>query len=308
MKCKWDCPQCEMSSTRHYNVERHIRRMHNGTGEPVNDRNVQYHGEMNRHNLRFPLDPFHHSSLSLLTQKEKPDQKFSDLLEDQFLQPLRKMAEFKNLLSELQPSFASTPSSSSNPAYHEVSSSNFGDVFCINNISNMFEKPFPPDSWITIGIKARVCENCFNEIYIPIFFKIEGKNEVFEPQHDCYEIDLHYSAEEKELLNVSNVNLTKQMMKLIKIWVQGENYLIVAKEISQQCSVIGDINADKHDHWSSRAIKDKFTTLKDDNELTDFLAKTKNSTFGLFKVYSSHQQQFSAAKFYLFMIIKKEWL
>ena len=307
MKGKWNCSNCQMSSSRHSNVKRHIFRMHDGNGEPVKDSTIQYYGEANRHYLRFPLDQFHHASLSLLTQKEKPDQKFSDLLEDKFLEPLRKMAEFKNLLAQLQPSFALPPSVSQNHVYQERTTSNFGDIYYTNSISNIFDKPFPPDSWITIGFKSRLCESCLTEIYIRVFFKIEGKNEIFEPRHDCYEIDLHYSAEEKELLNISNVNLTKQIMKLIKIWVQGENCLIVAKEISQQCSVIGDINADKNDHWSSRVIKDKLTMLKDDNELTDFLAKTNNSTFGLFKVYSSHQQQ-SSARFYLFMIIKKEWL
>jgi hypothetical protein len=97
-------------------------------------------------------------------------------------------------------------------------------------------------------------------------------------------------------------------MKLIKIWTQDKDCVIVAREIGEQFSTTVDINAYEKDHWSARAIKDKFTTLNNDNELTDFLAKTKNSTFGLFKMYSSHQQQSSAAKFYLFMIIKKEWL
>lgn len=285
---------------------RHIFRMHDGSGEPVKDSTIQYYREANRHNLRFPLDQFHHASISPLTRKEKPDQKFSDLLEDQFLQPLRKMAEFKNLLSELQPSFASTPSSSSNPACHEVSSSNFGDVFCINNISNMFEKPFPPDSWITIGIKARVCENCFNEIYIPIFFNIEGKKEIFEPQHECDDDGLLFSVEEREeILNVGNIDLNKQMMKLIKVWTQDKDCVIVAREVGEQFPTPGEINAYEKDHWSARAIKEKLTTLNNDNEIIDFLAKTNNSTFGMFRVCSSQQQ--SSAKFYLFMIIKKEW-
>ena len=171
----------------------------------------------------------------------------------------------------------------------------------------MFEKPFPPDSWITIGLKGRVCENCFNKIYIPIFFNIEGKNEIFEPQHECYEIDLLYSATKREeALNTSNMNLTKQIMKLIKVWVRSENCLIVAEEIAVEFPVIRDITTDQYDHWSARAIRDKLTTLKDDNELADFLAKTNNSTFGLFRVYSSQQQ--SSPRFYLFMIIKNEWL
>jgi hypothetical protein len=181
-------------------------------------------------------------------------------------------------------------------------------MYFINNISNMFEKPFPSDSRMTIGLKGRVCENCLNNIYLPVSFKFEGEHEIFEPQHECDEIGLLYNAEEgKEVLNSSNVNLTKQMMKLIKIWMQGKDCVIVAKEIAEHFPVIGEITADQNDQWSARAIRDKLTTLKDDNELKDFLTKTNNSTFGFFKVLSSQQQQ-SSARFYLFMIIKKEWL
>jgi hypothetical protein len=66
------------------------------------------------------------------------------------------------------------------------------------------------------------------------------------------------------------------MIKLIKIWMQSKDCIIVAREIGEQSAVIGDINADQNDHWSARTIRDKLTTLKDDNELTDFLAKTNN--------------------------------
>jgi hypothetical protein len=96
------------------------------------------------------------------------------------------------------------------------------------------------------------------------------------------------------------------MMKLIKIWMQAKDCVIVTKEMAEHFPVIGEITADQNDQWSARAIRDKLTTLKDDNELKDFLTKTSNCTFGFFKVYSSQQQ--SSARFYLFMIIKKEWL
>jgi hypothetical protein len=179
-------------------------------------------------------------------------------------------------------------------------------MFCINSISNMFEKPFPPDSWIIIGLKGQVCQNCLNNLYLPVFFKFKGTNEIFEPQHECDEIGLLYSAEERGVVNSSNINFTKQMIKLIKLWTLGKDCVIVAREIGEQSPVIGDINAYQNDHWSARAIRDKLTTLKDDNELKDFLAKTNNSTFGFFKVYSS--QQHLSARFYLFMIIKEKWL
>ena len=62
MKSKWNCSNCQMSSSRHYNVKRHILRMHDGMGEPVNDNTIEYYREANRHYLRFPLDQFHPSN------------------------------------------------------------------------------------------------------------------------------------------------------------------------------------------------------------------------------------------------------
>jgi hypothetical protein len=217
------------------------------------------------------------------------------------------MVEYKNLLAQLQPTFLASPSGNANLSYQDLSTSDFEDMYRIYSISNMFETPFSPDSWITIGFRGIICQNCLTEIYVPVFFKFEGINEKFEPKHECYESSVLYSEEEREeILNTSNINLTKQTMKLIKIWLQSKDYLILAREIGERSTVIGGINADQKDHWSARAIRDKLTTLKDDNELTDFLNKTNNSTFGIFKLYSN--QLLSSPKFYLFMIIKMEWL
>ena len=119
------------------------------------------------------------------------------------------------------------------------------------------------------------------------FFKFKGTNDIFELRHECGEIDLLYSAEETEVLNSSNMNFIKQMIKLIKLWTLGKDCIIIAREIGEQSRVSGDINADQNYHWSARAIRGKLTTLKDDDELKDFLTKTNNSTFGLFKVYST---------------------
>ena len=70
--------------------------------QPVSNDTMQYYRDMNPQNLRFPFAYFHHtSSLSFLSRKEKPHKNFSDLLEDQILQPLRKVVEYKNLLGQL---------------------------------------------------------------------------------------------------------------------------------------------------------------------------------------------------------------
>ena len=102
MKTKnWNCPYCEMSSSRHGNVKRHIKRRHRTMSQPVSDDTMQYYKDMNPQNLCFPFAHYHHTPLSFLTRKEKPHKNFSDFLEDQILQPLRKVVEYKNLLSQL---------------------------------------------------------------------------------------------------------------------------------------------------------------------------------------------------------------
>ena len=102
MKTKiWNCPNCEMSSKRHGNVKRHIQRRHRTMGGPVSYDTMQYYKDMTPQNFRFPLAYSHHTSLSSPTPKEKPHKNFSDFLEEQILQPLRKVVEYKNLLSQL---------------------------------------------------------------------------------------------------------------------------------------------------------------------------------------------------------------
>jgi hypothetical protein len=221
---------------------------------------------------------------------------------------MRKMVEFKNLLTQLQPSFTPLPASgvgSPNFAYQQGSASISEHMYHTNYPSEMFQKPFPTNSWITVGLKGRVCPKCLLEFCIPIFLKIEGKNDIFEPQHECVQAGLYSVKETEEALKTKNMNLTKQMPKIIKLWLVWENCIIAAKEMNEYHPVIGEIKTNQKHHWSARAIKDNFTELKDDNELTDFLAKTNNSTFGLFKINTSQQ---SSPRFYLFMIIKKEWL
>jgi hypothetical protein len=64
MKTKWNCPNCEISSTRHWNLQRHIQRQHGGMYEPVRDEKMQYLGETNPQNLHLPLDYSHSNYLS----------------------------------------------------------------------------------------------------------------------------------------------------------------------------------------------------------------------------------------------------
>lgn len=46
IKPKWNCPNCPMSSTRHWNVLRHINRWHAGLGLPVSNYARQYRSDV----------------------------------------------------------------------------------------------------------------------------------------------------------------------------------------------------------------------------------------------------------------------
>jgi hypothetical protein len=48
MKPKWNCPNCAMSSTRHWNVLRHINRWHADLGRPVGNYARQYRTDVDR--------------------------------------------------------------------------------------------------------------------------------------------------------------------------------------------------------------------------------------------------------------------
>jgi hypothetical protein len=297
----WHCPYCKMSSSRHWNVKRHIYTKHNGVGEPVyNHTNYSSNAaNIKAFNTSYTY-PHYSNDSSGIPKSFHKGYDFADTL----INFMRKMVEFKSLLIQLQPPFT-PPVGSPNFAYQNLSPPIFNDVYQTIYTSMIFQKPFPPNSWITTGLKALVCPKCLKEVLIPTFFKIEGKEEIFEPQHECIKASLYTMEETEQVLKTGNINLTKQMSKIIKAWLLGENCIIWAKEIKQHYSISTEgININQKDDWPARAIRDKFTELKDDNELMDFLAKTNNSTSGIFKIYSS---QNSSPKFYLFMIIKQEW-
>jgi uncharacterized C2H2 Zn-finger protein len=41
MKTQWRCPNCDMSSSRHWNVRRHVERSHDSNGQPVSDQHMK---------------------------------------------------------------------------------------------------------------------------------------------------------------------------------------------------------------------------------------------------------------------------
>jgi hypothetical protein len=104
MRMRWNCPGCAMSSNRHWNVRRHISRIHDGIGEPrssfmmQDDRNPNSRTPgFNYTQLRF------HRSGSSQDHTSTKEQRTKTLVQsmDEVIEPTRKLVEYTYLLNQL---------------------------------------------------------------------------------------------------------------------------------------------------------------------------------------------------------------
>jgi len=99
----WDCPHCERkSSSRHWNVKRHLYTKHDGIGEPIcNDTNSSSHKLNVKAFNSFKTYYAYRNDLNPIPKSFHKRDNFAE----ETLNFLRKMVEYKKLLAELQPTF-----------------------------------------------------------------------------------------------------------------------------------------------------------------------------------------------------------
>jgi hypothetical protein len=298
MKIEWNCPKCQKSSTRYWNMQRHIDRRHGGLGEPVNPHDtMQYYKDMNPQNLSFPLSYSKSTSLPFLNRKGKSNEKFSNFLEDKILVPLRRMVEIKSLLSQLSTIHPTMPSTT------------FNSGECKNDQSEhpRFEDDVDDYSEI-VGFRGHVCEKCSIINIDTIFRHNDGESRQIETKHTCDSkrlSDARVEPDKNKIINDLYEKLPEIMKKKVNSWTENCPYL-VAREMSPNIALNNcfEINPTDDSHWAVRAIKDKQTILTDE-ELSDFLCKVRDSTYAAFKVIapsSQQQQQESSTRCYLMTI------
>ena len=314
MKTKnWNCPNCEMSSSRHWNVKRHIQRRHRIMSQPVSNDTMQYYKDINPQNLRFPFAYFHHASSSFPTRKEKPHKNFSDLLEDQFLQPLRKVVEYKNLLSQLS-TIQSQPQQEQrimrgNGVYSHPPFMTFERGKSNNNLAEHSEFEDNNDYSETIGYRGHVCKDCLSINIDTIFRRNDREYEQIKTRHRCNPkllANAQLEPDKDKIITDQHKKLSEIMKKNVNTWTKNSAYL-VAIEIPPNTAVNNcfEITPNDENHWAARTIKNKQTILNDE-EIPDFLCKARNATCAYFKVASPYsqqqQQQESSTHYYLMMI------
>jgi hypothetical protein len=294
---KWNCPNCEMSSSRHWNVKRHIQRRHRTMGEPVSYETMQYYKDMTPQNLRFPLAYSHHTSLSFPTPKEKRHKTFLDVLKNQILPPLRKMVEQKNLLSQLSTiQQQGMILGGDGIQYHSMSSMTFDTGEFNNNLSEEHSLDNENDSG-TVGYRYRghVCEKCLVISIDTIFRHKDRESRQIETTHACNSKkldDAQLESNKDKTINDLYEKLPDVMKKKVNWWTENNAYLVAIEMPPHVDFNCFEIMPNNENHWAAQAIKDKQTILNDE-ELSDFLCKVRNSTYAAFKVIppSSQEQQ-----------------
>ena len=183
----WNCPHCYMGSPRHWNVRRHILRLHDGLGEPVNgfgktreqcqmDMNLQF-GHGNYHNSQkyssFVPVQFKESRFSSSTPKDRMrnNNKLRWDFMDEIIEPAKKFLEFTRVLEELSMSnhrlsrYCYYPSAISHqyPVYLSppISGSSIGSMNAINSssTSNMTNKTIDNEITRTEVTKRQLFEH-----------------------------------------------------------------------------------------------------------------------------------------------------
>jgi hypothetical protein len=312
MRTKWNCSSCQMSSDRLYNVRRHIQRRHGGMGEPVSYNSRQCYKDTNPENFHFPFAYSHHVPSSSLIRKENSDKNFSDFLEHQILQPLRKIVEVKNLISQLstiQPQQQRIMSGDG--VYPTIASTTFDTSESNNNLSEYSRsEDYVNDYSEIVGYRGHVCEKCTIINIDTIFRHNDGESGQIETTHTCSSKRLADAQLklDKDRIIITDLykKLPEVMKKKVNSWTKNSAYL-VAMEMPPTAALNNcfEINPTDDSHWAVRAIKDKQTILNDE-ELSDFLCKVRDSTYAAFKVIApssqQQQQQESSTRCYLMII------
>jgi hypothetical protein len=239
MKAKWECPNCPMSSTRHWNVRRHINSWHAGSGQPV--------AGMDLHSSHSPSWPsYFHKSISFQGRKY-PTHKTADIMED-ILEPFRKAVEFKNLLNQL-----STPRQQHFPSfnYNTPLSMTFNRVPSMNIVSNNnISEPPRTDGLQIIGCRGYICQNCL--ITVPMKVYCSKSRGIFVSAHECdpqrlQDVLFMQEANRHNILYQLHAELPQLMRKVV-------NASEVQKQQIPQDNYT-ELNITNENDWAARAIK-----------------------------------------------------
>jgi hypothetical protein len=316
MRTKWRCPLCIHTSTRHWNMEVHIKRRHRGAGYPI-ELNVSHsdsefvpdnpYGQYAKGYYPYPNT----SSAPRQEKREALSKKKSDRF-DEISEMIRKtvewahpFVEWKNMVNQFWPA--------------SLSSINTDDILLGGTRTPPFiERPFLQKNFTlttdplrdqVVAYRGIVCEYCLVSLSLPIY-KLKETGTKVEAKHSCNseDIEKRKALAEKEKQNTIHdlyKNLPEVVKEVVIQWTNKTINLIAYKltDIQKGSIDLVTTNPNDLDHWTTRATREGQTIL-DDNELMQFLkAGNITQTFKYFHL-NLIQQGVSTSYSYLMYISK----
>ena len=303
----WECPHphCNMSSNREWNVIRHLGRAHNGLGMPLNKDDFtskMYKESASQEPSLSDIAIASSIAAASLSSTQKHEKKHDPL--DHALAPLRKLAEFKDLISKLFPRSQGIPVSSSYAAYNRFNAFGnpaYSQSFCFNDIQLEI-----------FGYQGYTCRNCLtNHVLAEYTWKqpqlSQQQQQLIPKTHMCNSQRLIFCSslpaknKSEMIVNLDSI-LPKSIMKAVNDWTKSSACLLSFEiPYNLQKGYYTDLFPNHENHWSNLAIKNRQTVFNNPEELIDFICTANNATFGLFNVHSLSGQKDSKSTYFLFV-------
>jgi hypothetical protein len=310
MRIKYRCQTCGEPFTRHWNMERHIKRRHTSGFQPLafpfhnmNDQ-VSKFSNFKSHNPNY-YNANHNFPYSSNIFPRSPFQEDSSIYEqsnlfgtindphDSWLQNLRRWVEIKRLIEDLhfrpmqQPYLFPYNGAISQP-----------------NMYQRFQPQFRMEDLEIIGYKGYVCKECLTAHPLAIYRHKYQRDKIIPTKHGCdnrRRLEIQGGQpEDNETSIVTNLymnELPKLMLRFVREWTKGKT-ILAAAELSNPPDSSHEIIISIEKQWANRAIKDGCTVLTDD-ELADFINTVKDCTGAYFKVQDIEMSKNSGKVFYM---------
>ena len=240
-----------------------------------------------------------------ISSTQKQEKKYDAF--DHILQPLRKAAEFKNLLSQLSTSSQGIPIlASSYAAYNRLSS-----AFSNPAYSQPFV--FNDDEWEILSYHGYTCGSYLTNHPLAIYTR---KQPELAQQKQQQLIPAEHKCDPQRLISCSSLptetknkiivdlhyKLPESITKAVNGWTKNRSCLLsfeIPNNIQKGYPI--DLIPKYENHWSTRATKKRQTVFNNAEELKNFICSANNATFGIFTVHLQSQQKDSKSTYFLFV-------
>jgi hypothetical protein len=296
LSTRWRCPNCERSSTRRWNLERHINRWHGGSGQPYNNDRILY----DRPLLLQQHIPPTTSYISNPDSTQKSYKQF-DLFVDRILKQYHTLVEIKNLRDQL--SARQQPQQVMPTVYPGISSMISNIVESNNSNTNYnLSEPYQFDDLEIFGYRGHVCERCLLIHPLAIYHRKSGQTGNIEMKHQCSSKrlnDVQQKPDKDKIITDLYKILPEVMKKTVKSWTNNQTRIVAIEvpshTVPNNCF---DLTPTTENHWAARVVRDKQAFLNDE-ELSEFLQKVRDTTCAFFRINIEE-----SAYFYIMMLQK----